>query len=228
MNAPRPIDVIFNCILCNATLPDVYKDAELDKGFRDANDATHQEPVTRMWLAECTHFFCGRHLEGGGMPARSLQVSLRLTTPGIPFHRSGEIPRAPCPYCVSQKGDNANKILYGIRGYQDKQYDSHIPKNWFDVPPVPLTSEGEGSDAMRAMAIHMRYDQYDLLMRYSFTTYRSFVLVAQVFRVSVRHRMQLRKLRRRQPRSLRNERNRKTKHVTSGSAFRSWKNARRN
>lgn len=63
----QPIEVVFNCIICNATIPDVYGDQEPDQALRGAQNEDSQRAFTKMWLGDCTHFFCGKHLEGGGV-----------------------------------------------------------------------------------------------------------------------------------------------------------------
>ena len=73
-----PVEVIFSCSICHSTLREIYENAELDKGFRDGNDSEQQNEqlVTKLWLVECSHLVCGKHLEGGG----ELDISNRAKT----------------------------------------------------------------------------------------------------------------------------------------------------
>ena len=65
-DVPRPIEVIFSCQICYTPISEVYKDLEYDKGFRDKEGSFSEQPITRLWLADCCHVICGKHLEGGG------------------------------------------------------------------------------------------------------------------------------------------------------------------
>lgn len=78
-----------------------------------------------------------------------------LTEEGIPFHKKGTKPKAACPACVEARGDHSKKALFAVRGAKKGEYDERIPKNWFDTPPVTLTTEGKGMDAMRANKVPM-------------------------------------------------------------------------
>lgn len=64
---PIPIEVIFSCSVCQATISDIYREPVSDKGLRDdADAAADAAPVTKLWLLECCHLTCSEHLEGGG------------------------------------------------------------------------------------------------------------------------------------------------------------------
>ena len=69
-----PVEIIFSCQVCLATISEIYRDQDSDKGFRDRPtdqedpaDAPPEKPVTKLWLTECAHLTCAVHLEGGGM-----------------------------------------------------------------------------------------------------------------------------------------------------------------
>lgn len=60
-------ELIFSCSICQATISDVYAHPEGNKGFRSASGEQQEDGiVTRMWIAECSHITCSKHLEGGG------------------------------------------------------------------------------------------------------------------------------------------------------------------
>ncbi len=63
---PLPVEIIFSCAVCQATISEIYQNPEGDKGFRDGEHAGIEKPVTKLWLTECAHLTCGKHLEGGG------------------------------------------------------------------------------------------------------------------------------------------------------------------
>ena len=64
---PLPIEVIFSCQVCYKPIFEIYEDFESDRGFRDDNGSFSEQPVTKLWLADCCHLICGSHLEGGGL-----------------------------------------------------------------------------------------------------------------------------------------------------------------
>lgn len=59
-------ELVFSCSVCAATLSDVYRTTESNKGFHSGS-GDDDERVTKMWIAECSHVTCSKHLEGGGM-----------------------------------------------------------------------------------------------------------------------------------------------------------------
>ena len=63
---PRPVEVIFSCQICYTPISEIYEEIDYDKGFRASNDSSSQQPVTKLWLGECCHLFCSKHLDGGG------------------------------------------------------------------------------------------------------------------------------------------------------------------
>ncbi|KAI9827059.1 MAG: hypothetical protein M1819_007051 [Sarea resinae] len=128
----KPHDLIFSCHVCQDSLHEIYKELDHNEGLRDGPDSS-QGRVIKLWLTECAHLTCGKHLENGGAP----------------FHPAGQQPRAPCPVCLADKGDRETKLLYGIRGVNEGSYDKNIPRSYFEVPPVHLESTGHESMALR-------------------------------------------------------------------------------
>jgi hypothetical protein len=62
-------EVIFSCGICQATVSEVYTTLESNKGFHSGS-GDDDGIVTRLWIAECSHVSCGKHLEGGGRLCR--------------------------------------------------------------------------------------------------------------------------------------------------------------
>lgn len=65
----RPVppleEIIFSCGVCQATVSDLYPaNGDNPHSHSDTDDGMG----TRLWIANCVHVFCGRHLEGGGKP----------------------------------------------------------------------------------------------------------------------------------------------------------------
>lgn len=58
-------ELIFSCSICSATVSDVYKTGESNKGFHSGS-GDDDGLVTKMWIADCSHVTCSKHLEGGG------------------------------------------------------------------------------------------------------------------------------------------------------------------
>lgn len=59
-------ELIFSCCVCQATVSEIYAAREHNKGFHSGS-GDNGGVVIRLWIAECAHAFCGKHLEGGGM-----------------------------------------------------------------------------------------------------------------------------------------------------------------
>ena len=65
--AIRAIDLIFSCTICQETLSSIYSSAEGDgdRGLHRSGDPQSGR-VTKLWLTECAHLTCAKHLQGGG------------------------------------------------------------------------------------------------------------------------------------------------------------------
>ena len=72
-----------------------------------------------------------------------------------PFHPKGMSPRASCPKCLNDKGDDTPKDLYGIRGLGDGEYDTAIPTEWRQCPAIKLDSSTPGMSAVRVRDFHL-------------------------------------------------------------------------
>ncbi|KAI9696951.1 MAG: hypothetical protein M1836_004912 [Candelina mexicana] len=136
-----PLDVIFSCAVCQATVKAIYDDAQDNSGLRIDPDS-EKGVVVKLWLTECGHLTCGEHLEGGGAP----------------FHPAGQPSRAPCPICSAEAGIIEPRALYAVYGTEEGQYDPKIPRNYFETPPIRLHGNAPGKDALRF--------QYLSLLRY--------------------------------------------------------------
>lgn len=73
-------ELIFSCGICQATVSEVYAAPESNKGFHSGSDDDDDGIVTRLWIAECSHVSCGKHLTGGGVLRRvdSTNIADRL------------------------------------------------------------------------------------------------------------------------------------------------------
>lgn len=61
-------EIIFSCDVCQATVSEVYATKEQHDGFHSGSSQDRNNGiVAKFWIGECSHVFCGRHLEGGGM-----------------------------------------------------------------------------------------------------------------------------------------------------------------
>lgn len=58
-------EIVFSCHICQATISDVYATLDNNHGFHSGS-GDDNGVVTKLWIAECSHVMCGRHLEGGG------------------------------------------------------------------------------------------------------------------------------------------------------------------
>ena len=61
-----PLNFIYACSICCASVADVYKNhKETVQGLSDGINPK-ERLVTRLYLANCCHVFCIKHIEGGG------------------------------------------------------------------------------------------------------------------------------------------------------------------
>ncbi|KAK0328350.1 hypothetical protein LTR54_002038 [Friedmanniomyces endolithicus] len=134
--------IVFSCGVCQATLPEVYATKENNKGFH-SDSGGDNGVVTKLWIAECSHIMCGKHLPGGAAP----------------FHPKGEQPRASCLQC-QERGDNSLKDLYGVRGLDKSEMDTAIPAEWLKCPAIKLDGTVPGMEAVRFQYMNVaRYAQ---------------------------------------------------------------------
>lgn len=84
----------------------------------------------------------------------------------MPFHRDGQKPRAPCPQCLLERGDQTPQALFGIVSAAD--HDDDIPADYFKVPPSKLNSDTSSTSAIRVSEscpyyIHALIEQFQWL-----------------------------------------------------------------
>ncbi|KAL8928370.1 MAG: hypothetical protein Q9172_000962 [Xanthocarpia lactea] len=153
---PETIDFILSCSICQDTLSTVYAQHDNNEGLHQGTDNTNGA-ITKLWLTECAHVTCAKHLEGGG----------------VPFHPKDQPPKAPCPFCVRNKQDYEDKILYAIRGTGKGEYDNNIPAEYFEVTPPQLGKSG--NEALRFQYISLvrfasgLYEKFGILQRELYT-----------------------------------------------------------
>lgn len=58
-------DIVFACEICQVTAAELYAIPESSKGLSGVC-GEKQNIVTKLWITECAHVVCNRHLEGGG------------------------------------------------------------------------------------------------------------------------------------------------------------------
>ena len=59
-------EIVFSCSVCQATVSDVYATVESNHGFHSGS-GDKDGIVTKLWIGECSHITCAKHLENGGM-----------------------------------------------------------------------------------------------------------------------------------------------------------------
>jgi len=75
VRSPTLPELIFSCGICQATVSEVYATPESNKGFHSGS-GDDDGIVTRLWIAECSHVSCGKHLAGGGVLRRVAGTSI--------------------------------------------------------------------------------------------------------------------------------------------------------
>lgn len=58
-------EIVFSCSICQALVSEVYSTTESNQGFH-SGAGDEDGIVTKMWITECSHVTCAKHLEGGG------------------------------------------------------------------------------------------------------------------------------------------------------------------
>ena len=60
------LDLIFSCNICQETISGIYAEDDAHCGLRKS-DNLDDDRITKLWLTDCAHLTCGKHLEGGGI-----------------------------------------------------------------------------------------------------------------------------------------------------------------
>lgn len=71
-----PLDIIFNCNICHASIRDIYSNVEDNQGFRDGRHPS-ENAVNKFWMTQCGHLICSKHFEGGGALTRQYPIDLK-------------------------------------------------------------------------------------------------------------------------------------------------------
>lgn len=146
-----PLDCIFACSVCGDVFSDIYKQPDTVHGLSDGINPK-ERIVTRLYVASCCHVICTKHIEGGRgeLTTRSAYILyLPLLTVGPAFYQIGQHPQASCPVCAKEKGDDAAKQLFSLRGFNDGEHDPAIPRCWFKAPPMKLEGKDKEMEALR-------------------------------------------------------------------------------
>lgn len=62
---PRTLDLIFSCAICGATVAQLYAEDGSSRPLRSTADLS-KGVITKLWMTECAHLTCGKHLDRGG------------------------------------------------------------------------------------------------------------------------------------------------------------------
>ena len=58
-------EIVFSCGVCQATVSELYASKDSNLGFHSGS-GNDDGVVTKLWIADCSHITCAKHLEGGG------------------------------------------------------------------------------------------------------------------------------------------------------------------
>lgn len=132
-------DIIFSCHVCHKRLSKIYSEGSQELGLNKA-------PINKVFLTACAHVVCAKHFDGGGAcPSKETFcpfLNTDILIAGVPFHREGTVPEAPCPVCKVNKNDDGAKQLYAVRGPKEGEHDPQIPPAYFEAPPTNLNDPG--------------------------------------------------------------------------------------
>ena len=64
-----PVDIVLSCTICQETLSTIYADNSQINGLHKDGKDPRDSKITKLWLTECAHLTCGKHLLGGGESA---------------------------------------------------------------------------------------------------------------------------------------------------------------
>ncbi|KAG9632893.1 hypothetical protein KCU64_g16051, partial [Aureobasidium melanogenum] len=56
----QPLDLIFSCNICHDSISDMPNPLPDEKELEGI-----RKPVAKLWMTECAHLICAKHLEGG-------------------------------------------------------------------------------------------------------------------------------------------------------------------
>jgi hypothetical protein len=58
----QPLDLIFSCNICHESIRDISSPVQETRELEGT-----RKPAAKLWMTECAHLICAKHLEGGGM-----------------------------------------------------------------------------------------------------------------------------------------------------------------
>ncbi|KAI5212071.1 hypothetical protein E4T38_00716 [Aureobasidium subglaciale] len=70
----QPLDLIFSCNVCHDSIRDIRGPMQDGKELENI-----RKPVAKLWMTECAHLICAKHLEGG-VEANTTQISLIISS----------------------------------------------------------------------------------------------------------------------------------------------------
>ncbi|KAI7191191.1 hypothetical protein KC316_g6896, partial [Hortaea werneckii] len=134
---------------------------EDEQAYSSSGSGDEDGIVVKLWIADCSHITCNKHLPGGGTSCAHATEPYYLLTKSlaVSFHPKGQPPKAQCPQCV-ENGDSEVKSLYPIRGLQDGELDEQIPEEWLRCPPIKLDGKIPGMEALRHQFQYMNISRY--------------------------------------------------------------------
>ena len=77
-----PLEMIISCAVCQKPYTEIYDTKDNNRGLRQGSDPQDGR-IPKLWLTECAHLTCGKHLEGGGTSTRgeaTLHCSILATS----------------------------------------------------------------------------------------------------------------------------------------------------
>jgi len=113
------IDIVLSCSICQATLSSIYEEDDQNNGLRNGDDL-HDGRVTKLWLTECAHLTCAKHLEGGGKSCFRISASIdrankQASRSTIPFESANTPSTVSSLHCREERSIGKGPVLHQRR-----------------------------------------------------------------------------------------------------------------
>ncbi|KAL8835352.1 MAG: hypothetical protein Q9170_003341 [Blastenia crenularia] len=103
---PSIADFVLNCSICQETISAIYANLDSNDGLCTGTDHTDGS-ITKLWLTECAHIVCSKHLKGGDESVKMLYRIQGVVKGAFDENIPAEYLQVPAP----QLGDPGNEAV---------------------------------------------------------------------------------------------------------------------